>query len=74
MLDNTKGKQMAAQADDNKTKALFDDEEKTLMAEALKTHAEKVARKANADAPKTIKDLWRAEMSKIETLARKVLQ
>ena len=64
---------MAAQADDHKTKQLFDDEEKVLLAEALKTHSEKVARKAGADAPKTIKELWRAELKKIEELTRKVL-
>lgn len=65
---------MAIQNEDNKTKQLFEDEEKMLLSEALKTHAEKVARKAAADAPKTIKDLWRAELTKIEQLARKVLQ
>lgn len=70
----TKGNTMAAQAEDTKTKQIFDDEEKTLLAEALKTHAEKVGRKAGADAPKTIKELWRAELTKIEQLARKVLQ
>lgn len=53
---------------------MFDEEEKMLLAEALKTHTEKVGRKANADAPKTIKELWRAELAKIEQLARKVLQ
>lgn len=64
---------MAIQQEDTKTKQLFDDEEKLLLSEALKTHSEKVARKASADAPKTIKDLWRAELTKIEQLARKVL-
>lgn len=64
---------MASQPEDNKTKSLFDDEEKLLLAEALKTHSEKVGRKASADAPKTIKELWRAELTKIEQLARKVL-
>lgn len=64
---------MASQAEDNKTRPLFEDDEKTLMAEALKTHAEKVGRKASADAPKTIKELWQAELGKIEALARKVL-
>lgn len=65
---------MAAQAEDKQTKDLFNDEEKMLLAEALKTHSEKVGRKASADAPKTIKELWRAELQKIEQLARKVLQ
>lgn len=65
---------MAIQNDDNKTKDLFNEEDKVLLAEALKTHAEKVGRKASADAPKTIKELWRAELQKIEQLARKVLQ
>jgi len=64
---------MAAQAEDTKTKQIFEDEEKTLLAEALKTHAEKVGRKASADAPATIKQLWQAELIKIEQLARKVL-
>jgi len=64
---------LASQLEDNKTKQLFEDEEKTLIAEALKTHAEKVGRKASADAPKTIKDLWTQELVKIEQLARKVL-
>lgn len=64
---------MAIQTEDTKTKQLFDDEEKVLLSEALKTHAEKVGRKASADAPKTIKELWRAELTKIEQLARKVL-
>lgn len=64
---------MAVQAEDMKTKQLFDDEEKMLLSEALKTHSEKVARKASSDAPKTIKELWRAELTKIENLARKVL-
>ena len=64
---------MAIQTEDTKTKQLFDDEEKMLLSEALKTHAEKVGRKAGADAPKTIKELWRAELTKIEQLARKVL-
>lgn len=65
---------MAAQTEDTKTKQLFDDEEKMLLTEALKTHSEKIARKASSDAPKTIKELWRAELAKIEALARKVLQ
>lgn len=64
---------MASQPEDKTTKDIFGDEEKTLMAEALKTHAEKVGRKASADAPPTIKELWKAELIKIETLARKVL-
>lgn len=64
---------MAVQQEDNKAKELFNDEEKQMMGEALKTHLEKVARKASSDAPKTIKELWRAEISKIEALARKVL-
>lgn len=64
---------MAAQAEDKQTKQLFDDEEKLMLSEALKTYSEKVARKASSDAPKTIKELWRAELSKIENLARKVL-
>lgn len=64
---------MASQPEDNKTKQIFDDEEKMLLAEALKTHSEKVGRKAGADAPKTIKELWRAELTKIEQLTRKVL-
>lgn len=64
---------MAIQTEDTKTKQIFDDEEKVLLSEALKTHAEKVGRKASADAPKTIKELWRAELTKIEQLARKVL-
>lgn len=65
---------MAAQAEDKITKPMFDDEEKQLIAEALKTHSEKVARKAASDAPKTIKELWRAELTRIENIARKVLQ
>ena len=64
---------MASQAEDTKTKQIFEDEEKMLLADALKTHAEKVGRKASADAPPTIKELWKAELIKIETLARKVL-
>lgn len=65
---------MAAQAEDNKTKQLFDDEEKLLISDALKAYSEKIARKAAADGPKTIKELWRAELTKIEAIARKVLQ
>ena len=64
---------MASQPEDTKTKQIFEDEEKVLLSEALKTHAEKVGRKASADAPKTIKDLWTQELVKIEQLARKVL-
>jgi len=64
---------MASQPEDTKTKQIFEDEEKVLLSEALKTHAEKVGRKASADAPKTIKDLWTQELIKIEQLARKVL-
>jgi len=64
---------MASQPEDKQTKDIFGDEERTLMAEALKTHAEKVGRKAAADAPKTIKDLWTQELIKIEQLARKIL-
>jgi len=64
---------MAAQAEDKNTKDIFGDEEKMLLSEALKTHAEKVGRKASADAPKQIKELWTAELIKIEQLARKVL-
>jgi len=64
---------MAIDKEDNKTGNLFNDEEKVLLSEALKTHAEKVGRKAAADAPKTIKELWAAELGKIEQLARKVL-
>jgi len=65
---------MAAQAEDKQTKDIFEQEEKVLMAEALKTHAEKVGRKAAADAPPAIKELWHAELTKIEQLARKVLK
>lgn len=64
---------MAAQAEDKVTKQLFNDEEKILLSDALKTHSEKIARKASSDAPKSIKELWRQELSKIEELARKVL-
>lgn len=64
---------MAIDKADDKTLALLGDEEKQLIGEALKTHAEKVGRKAAADAPKTIKELWAAELQKIEQLARKVL-
>jgi hypothetical protein len=70
----TKGKTMAIDKEDNKTGSLLGDEEKQLIAEALKTHAEKVGRKAAADAPKQIKELWAAELQKIEQLARKVLK
>jgi hypothetical protein len=66
----TKGKNMAAQAEDKQTKQIFEDEEKQLMLEALKTHQEKVGRKAAADAPQQIKMLWRNELKKIEELAR----
>ena len=55
------------------TEKEFTNEERDLLAESLKTHAEKVGRKAGADAPKTIKELWHAELTKIEQLARKVL-
>lgn len=65
---------MAQQQEDNKTKDMFNDEEKQLLGAALQTHSEKVARKAAADAPPTIKELWRAELRKIEELARKVLK
>lgn len=65
---------MAIDKVDDKTGQLFGDEEKTLIADALKTHAEKVGRKAAADAPKTIKELWAQELKKIEELARKVLK
>lgn len=64
---------MASQSEDKNTKDIFGDEEKMLLTEALKTHAEKVGRKASADAPATIKQLWQAELIKIEQLARKVL-
>jgi hypothetical protein len=64
---------MASQPEDKQTKDIFGDEERTLMAEALKTHAEKVGRKAAADAPTEIKKLWQAELIKIEQLARKIL-
>ena len=64
---------MAIDKADNRTGELFNDEEKLLIGDALKTHAEKVGRKASADAPKTTKELWQQELAKIETLARKVL-
>lgn len=64
---------MASQPEDKQTKDIFGDEEKMLLSDALKTHAEKVGRKASADAPATIKQLWQAELSKIEQLARKIL-
>ena len=64
---------MASQPEDKNTKDIFGDEEKMLLSDALKTHAEKVGRKASADAPATIKQLWQQELIKIETLARKVL-
>jgi len=64
---------MASQPEDKQTKDIFGDEEKMLLSDALKTHAEKVGRKASADAPATIKQLWQAELIKIEQLARKVL-
>jgi hypothetical protein len=65
---------MATDTNDTKTKDIFNDEDKLLIADALKTHAEKIGRKAGADAPKTIKELWQAELKKIEELARKVLK
>lgn len=65
---------MAIQTEDQKTKQIFEDEEKLLLAAALKTHLEKVGRKAAADAPPSIKELWHAEIKKIEELARKVLK
>lgn len=65
---------MAQQAEDKQTRDMFNNEEKQLIGDALKTHAEKIGRKASADAPKTIKQLWQAELKKIEELARKVLQ
>lgn len=65
---------MAIDKDDNKTGQLFSDEDKVRIAEALKTHAEKIGRKAGADAPKTIKELWQQELKAIEELARKVLK
>nr|QJB19694.1 MAG: hypothetical protein [Microvirus sp.] len=65
---------MAIDKADDKTQQVFGDEDKQLMAEALKTHAEKVGRKASADAPKAIKELWANELKKIEELARKVLK
>lgn len=60
--------------DQNFTADMFSTEDKQLIAEALKTHSEKVGRKAAADAPKTIKELWQAELKKIEELTRKVLK
>lgn len=72
-LDSSRKETMASQQEDNKTKDMFGDDEKLLISEALKTHAEKVGRKASADAPKTIKELWTQELVKIEQLARKVL-
>jgi len=65
---------MAQDKTDNVTKDIFNETELLLMAEALKTHSEKVGRKAAADAPKSIKELWKAELEKIEQLARKVLK
>lgn len=65
---------MAQDANDKVTKDMYTNEEKELMASALKTHAEKVGRKASADAPPSIKELWHAELKKIEELARKVLK
>lgn len=64
---------MASQPEDNKTKQLFDDEDKVIIGDALKAYSEKIARKAAADGPRTIKELWRAELAKIEAIARKVL-
>ena len=57
-----------------KTKDLYSTEEREIIAAAMKTHAEKVGRKASADAPEAIKQLWRAELAKIEEIARKVLK
>lgn len=65
---------MAQDKADTVTKDIFNDDERLLIAEALKTHSEKVGRKAAADAPKSIKELWKAELDKIEQLARKVLK
>lgn len=65
---------MAQDTNDKQTKDMFTNEEKEIIAAALKTHAEKVGRKASADAPATIKELWRAELHKIEEIARKVLK
>lgn len=65
---------MAAQDADNKTKDIFGDDDKVLMLDALKTHSEKVGRKASADAPKAIKELWANELKRIEDLARKVVK
>lgn len=60
--------------DTNITADMYSTDEKTLIVDALKTHAEKVGRKAAAPAPRTIKELWQAELKRIEELARKVLK
>lgn len=63
------------QSEDIQTQSLpLETEDKQLLAAALETHAKTVARKASADAPPGIKQLWQAELKKIEDLARKVLK
>lgn len=66
--------EMAKQENDNVTQDMWTTEEKQLMVDAIKTHGEKIARKAAADAPKSIKELWQQEMKKLEELARKVVK
>lgn len=65
---------MAVDNNDKVTKDMFTNEERELIGQALQTHAEKVGRKAAADAPPSIKELWREELKKIEELVRKVLK
>lgn len=73
-IDMHERKDMAIDKADDKTQDIFNDEDKVRLAEALKTHAEKIGRKAGADAPRQIKELWQEELKAIEQLARKVLK
>lgn len=63
---------MAIDKADDKTKDIFDSEETEIIKEALTFYAERLARKASADAPKTIRELWAAEVQKVNNLFMKV--
>ena len=63
---------MAIDKTDEKTKDIFDSEETQIIKEALTFYAERLARKAGADAPKTIRELWAAEVQKVNNLFMKV--
>lgn len=63
---------MAQDSKDTKTIDMFNPDEKEILKQALDFYAERLGRKASADSPKAIKELWAAEVQKVNNLYMRI--